>query len=33
VAEAEGLQLEERDLEPIEYAPNWSVFEEYEEVE
>ena len=33
VAEAEGLQLEERDLEPIEYAPNWSVFEEYDETE
>ncbi|MHA1936243.1 MAG: hypothetical protein ACW97A_13285 [Candidatus Thorarchaeota archaeon] len=31
VAEVEGLDLEPRDLEPISYAPNWSVLEEYEE--
>jgi hypothetical protein len=31
VAEVEGLNLEPRDLEPIPYAPNWSVLEEYEE--
>ncbi|MHA2460845.1 MAG: hypothetical protein ACXAEJ_06320 [Candidatus Thorarchaeota archaeon] len=31
VAEVEGLNLEPRDLEPISYAPNWSVLEEYEE--
>jgi hypothetical protein len=31
VAKAEKLVLEPRDLEPIAYAPNWSVFEEYEE--
>ncbi|UCE09303.1 MAG: hypothetical protein JSW61_10025 [Candidatus Thorarchaeota archaeon] len=30
VAEAEGLQLEERDLEPMTYAPNWSILEEFE---
>jgi hypothetical protein len=31
VAKAEKLVLEQRDLEPIAYAPNWSVLEEYEE--
>jgi hypothetical protein len=31
IAEVEGLQLEPRDLEPIQYAPNWSVFDEYDE--
>lgn len=31
VAQVEGLQLEPRDLEPIQYAPNWSVFDEYDE--
>lgn len=31
IAEAEGLELEERDLEPIAYAPNWSVLYEYED--
>jgi hypothetical protein len=30
VAEAEGLQLEERDLEPMTYAPDWSILEEFE---
>jgi hypothetical protein len=25
----EGLELEERDHEPISYAPNWSVLYEY----
>jgi len=31
IAQVEGLQLEPRDLEPIHYAPNWSVFDEYDE--
>lgn len=31
VAEAEGLDLEPRDLEEISYAPNWSVLYEYDE--
>jgi hypothetical protein len=31
VANAEKLALEQRDLEPIAYAPNWSALEEYEE--
>ena len=31
VAEIEELELQQRDLEPITYAPHWSVFEEYEE--
>jgi hypothetical protein len=31
VAEMEGLELESRDLEPISYAPNWSVLYEYAE--
>jgi hypothetical protein len=29
VAEIEGLELESRDLEPISYAPNWSILYEY----
>jgi len=29
VADTEGLNLEPRDLEPISYAPNWSVLYEY----
>ncbi len=29
VAETEGLTLEPRDLEPIAYAPNWSILYEY----
>jgi len=29
VAEAEGFKLESRDLEPISYAPNWSILYEY----
>ncbi len=29
VAEVEGLELESRDLEPISYAPNWSILYEY----
>lgn len=33
IAEVEALQLEPRDLEPISYAPNWSVFDDYEEDE
>ncbi len=31
VAEAEALDLEARDLEPISYAPNWSILYEYED--
>jgi hypothetical protein len=31
VAEVEELELQQRDLEPITYAPHWSVLEEYEE--
>ncbi len=31
VAETEGLELEQRDLEPASYAPNWSVLHEYDE--
>ncbi|MFW9768496.1 MAG: hypothetical protein ACFFF9_10005 [Candidatus Thorarchaeota archaeon] len=31
VAEAEALELEARDLQPIQYAPNWSVLFEYED--
>ena len=31
VAEIENLELEPRDLEPISYAPNWSVLYEYED--
>jgi hypothetical protein len=31
VAEIEELELQQRDLEPITYAPHWSVLEEYEE--
>jgi len=31
ISQVEGLQLEPRDLEPIQYAPNWSVFDEYDE--
>ncbi|MFW9796309.1 MAG: hypothetical protein ACFFE2_04660 [Candidatus Thorarchaeota archaeon] len=31
VAEAEALELEARDLEPISYAPNWSILYEYED--
>ena len=31
IAEKEGLELEERDLTKIGYAPNWSVLEEYED--
>ena len=31
VAEVEALELESRDLEPIQYAPKWSVLFEYEE--
>lgn len=31
IAQVEGLQLDPRDLEPIQYAPNWSVFDEYDE--
>ena len=30
VAEVEALELEARDLEPISYAPNWSILYEYE---
>jgi len=33
IARVETLQLEPRDLEPISYAPNWSVFDDYEEDE
>ena len=29
VAEVEGFELEPRDLEPISYAPNWSILYEY----
>ncbi len=29
VARVESLQLEDRDLEPISYAPDWSVLDEY----
>jgi hypothetical protein len=31
VAEVESLELESRDLEPIHYAPKWSVLYEYED--
>ncbi|MFX1482413.1 MAG: hypothetical protein ACFFCP_04405 [Promethearchaeota archaeon] len=31
VAEVEALELEARDLQPIQYAPNWSVLFEYED--
>jgi len=31
VAEVEALELEARDLEPISYAPNWSILYEYED--
>lgn len=31
VAEVEALELESRDLEPIHYAPKWSVLFEYED--
>ena len=31
VAEIENLELEPRDLEPISYAPNWSILYEYED--
>ncbi|TFH05573.1 MAG: hypothetical protein E4H14_12485 [Candidatus Thorarchaeota archaeon] len=31
VAEVEDLELEPRDLEPISYAPNWSVLYDYAE--
>ena len=31
IAQVERLRLEPRDLEPIQYAPNWSVFDEYDE--
>jgi hypothetical protein len=31
IADAEGLELEQRDLEEISYAPNWSVLSEYDE--
>lgn len=31
VAEVEALELESRDLEPISYAPNWSILYEYED--
>ncbi len=31
VAEVEELELEARDLEPIHYAPNWSILYEYED--
>jgi len=31
VAEIEHLELESRDREPIDYAPNWSVLYEYED--
>jgi hypothetical protein len=31
VADAEGLELEPRDLEEMSYAPNWSVLSEYDE--
>ncbi|MHA1937472.1 MAG: hypothetical protein ACXABV_10395 [Candidatus Thorarchaeota archaeon] len=31
VAEIEDLELQQRDIEPITYAPHWSVLEEYEE--
>ena len=31
IAEIEGLELEDRDLESIAYAPEWSSFDEYEE--
>ncbi|MGY5864435.1 MAG: hypothetical protein RTV41_07505 [Candidatus Thorarchaeota archaeon] len=31
VAEVEALELEARDLAPIQYAPNWSVLFEYED--
>lgn len=31
VAEIEDLELQQRDLEPMTYAPHWSVFEDYEE--
>ncbi|MGY5873808.1 MAG: hypothetical protein RTV72_16285 [Candidatus Thorarchaeota archaeon] len=29
VADVEGLELESRDLEPISYAPDWSILYEY----
>jgi len=31
VAEEEGLQLQERDYEPIHYSPQWSVLYEFED--
>jgi hypothetical protein len=31
VAKTENLELESRDLEPIDYAPDWSVLYEYED--
>ena len=31
VAEVEALELEARDLEPISYAPHWSILYEYED--
>jgi hypothetical protein len=31
VSEEEALELEARDLEPISYAPNWSILYEYED--
>ena len=31
IAEIEGLELEDKDLESIAYAPDWSSFDEYEE--
>ena len=31
VSEAEAIELESRDLEPIQYAPKWSVLYEYED--
>jgi hypothetical protein len=32
VAKTENLELESRDLEPIDYAPDWSILYEYEDV-
>ena len=31
LAEVEALELEARDLEPISYAPHWSILYEYED--
>jgi hypothetical protein len=31
IAQAECLELEPRDLEPIDYAPDWSILYEYED--